>query len=214
LSLKTLYYFLLVCSTVAVFYNRKALPTYCKWLMILLPISVITQVVEDIIRINGGRSTFVFRLYQPVEMLLLSGFYYSLYTNRLFKRIVILCLILFFIFLSIYYYIHPSRLVTPMFLDFCFESAFLCVFIVLFFVQMLQFKEHIDLKYYTAFWLNAIHLIFYGGCLFLMGFYYYLVTTDPILAKQLYSINNALNLLLYTSYTAIFICTRAIEKSP
>ncbi len=206
--LKTVYYGLLLLSALTLLSFKKKLPSYCKYFLPLFPLAFLTQLLEDILRNDGHKGFFLFHIYQPVELLLLCGFYYAVFKKKSLRRITIVLIVIFLISCSIYYYLNIDAFFEPNFTDFTIEAAIICVLGVTFFIDMLKINEKVILKQFTAFWLNALHLIFYGGCIFVMGFYYSLHTTNPKLAQEFLNINHFLNLFLYAGYSIIFVCTK------
>jgi len=208
-AVKDLYYGLLVACIVTLFLRIRQLPSYCKWLLLLLLTSLGTQVIQQALSVPGVHAYFVFHIYQPIEFILLCIFYYEIFDKRLYKRITWVLGSLYILSCLVYYFFRPQSFNKGDFTDFTLESVMVCGLVVLYFIQMLEIKEKIELKHFMKFWLNALHLVFYGGCLFTMGFYYYLTKTDSLLARQILNINHFLNLLLYSGYLIVFACTKA-----
>lgn len=207
-SLKLTYYGLLLLSIVTLLIFKNKLPSCCKWLLPLFPLAFFTQALEDILRNNRQNSFFLFHIYQPIELLLLCCFYHAVFKKKNLKGITVSLIVFFFIACSIYYYFNIDAFFEPDFADFTIEAPIICALGVLFFIDMLKITEKIILKQFAVFWLNALHLIFYGGCVFVMGFYYSLHATNPKLAHEFLGINYFLNLFLYAGYSLIFICTK------
>ena len=205
--LKFTYYFLIFSSFVILVFNRKRLPEYCKFILSLLPLSLISQIIEEILQSKGINHLYLLHTYSFLEFILISLFYYSIFSGSLFKKITIGFILSYFLANGIYYYNNPVSFKEKQFIDFTIESLLVCLMVVMLFIEMLKIRHKIELRYYTAFWLNGLHLIFYGGCLFVMGFFYYLSASEPDLAMKFLGINHFLNLMLYLGYSIIFLCT-------
>lgn len=212
LSLKNFYYLLIFVSFLVLLINRKRLPYNLIWILALLPLSLFSQIIEDIMDKFGINSRYLFHIYTWVECIFLSIFYYSLLKSQLLKKIVLACTLFYIVFILTYFYTSKEILGQTNYLDFTVQCLITCIYVVLLFLEMLKVNYKINLRYYTAFWINASHLIFYGGTLFVMGFYYYLIQSNFDLAKQFIRINHFLNLFLYSAYINIFIWT-AVPKT-
>lgn len=204
--LKMLYYGLLGICLFTLLFNIKKLNRIYYWFIPLIIFAITVQVSEEILRLNNIKgNSFVFHIYQPVEYSLLALFYYSLIKHKVVKMMILLS-VPAMLFFSIYYYTWgPGLFYGPDFIDFCIEAFFVCIWVVVFFFELLKSEENLKLATYPAFWINAANLLFYGGCLLVMGVYYYLVSRNKTLANQLLYINYYLNLVLYCMYTIAFI---------
>ena len=205
-SLKFVYYGLLVICLAALLLNARRLNKIYYWFIPLIILALTVQVFSEVLKwqeIKGH--SFVFHIYQPVEYSLLALFYYSLIKNGIAKKLVLLSIPLMLAF-SIFYYSYSSgAFFGDDFSDFCVGAFFICIWVVVFFLELLRSEENLNLVSYPAFWINAANLLFYGGCLLVMGVYFYLNSTNPSLALQLLKINHYLNLILYCMYIIAFI---------
>lgn len=175
--------------------------------MPIFPLALFSQIVEDILKAYGINSLYLFHSYTVVECILITLLYYSFFKIGFFKKFAFIGLAVYLLSIGLYFYVHPSGLGESAYIDMTIQCFFVCILVVLLYIEMLQVKHKIELRYYTAFWLNAVHLIFYGGILFVMGCYYFLNASDPVLAGEFLKINYFLNLFLYSGYTIIFLCT-------
>lgn len=73
--------------------------------------------------------------------------------------------------------------------------------------------QHIDAFREPAFWVSFGLLAFYGCGFLLTGFINYLVKIDLLLARQVYSLNHFLNIILYSSITYSFVLEWKRKKS-
>lgn len=212
--LKMLYYGLLGVCLVALLFNFKKLGRTYYWFIPLIILSITVQVFGDILKnYNIKGYSFIFHLYIPVEYSLMALFYFSLLHNKWVKRAILFSIVILLLFSVSYYSSNYLSFYGADFMDFCIEAAFVCTWIILFFTQLLKSEENFSLTSYPAFWINAANLLFYGGCLVIMGFNFYLHQRDEKLADQLFEINHYLNLLLYFMYIIAFICPVNWKKS-
>ncbi len=206
-TLKYIYYFLIFLSFISLLVNKKRLPNCCRWILLILPAAFFSQIIEEILFKYGLNSLYLLHGYTVLECILMALFYYSLFKIGFFKKFALIGLAVFLSSIGLYFYAHPSGFGERAYIDLTIQCFFVCILVVLLYIEMLQVKHKIELRYYTAFWLNAVHLIFYGGILFVMGCYYFLNASDPVLAGEFLKINYFLNLFLYSGYTIIFLCT-------
>ncbi len=204
--LKMIYYGLLGLCLAALLLNTNRLNKVYYWFVPIIIFAITAQVFEEVLKLKDIKGhNFVFHIYQPVEYSLLALFYYNIIKNTLIKKLILLSIPIVLIF-SIFYYAYGSgQFFKADFIDFFLTAFFICIWVIIFFLELLRSDENLNLTSYPAFWINAANLLFYGGCLLVMGAYYYLYTTNATLANQLLKINHVLNLVLYCMYTIAFI---------
>lgn len=204
--LKIVYYGLLGICLVTLLLNSKRLNKIYYWFIPVIIFAITVQVFEEILRLKDIKGyNFVFHIYQPVEYSLLALFYHSLIKKSLIKKLILFSVPVMLLF-SVFYYSSGSGVFFGAdFIDFCIEAFFVCIWVVVFFFELLRSEEDFNLVTYPAFWINAANLLFYGGCLLIMGVYFYLYGRNKILATQLLNINHYLNLVLYCMYIIGFI---------
>jgi hypothetical protein len=207
--LKIVYYGLLALSLITLLFNLKRLDRVYYWFIPLISLAIVVQVLGDVLKANNVKGySFVFHIYQPLEYVLLASFYYRLLKNRWAKKSIVLSVVAMIGFSVIYYSSNYHSFYGADFIDFCVQSVFISVWVIIFFGELLRSQEQLNLAKYPAFWINSGNLLFYAGCLFVMGLYFYLHKTDEKLANDLLQINHYLNLILYLLYSIAFICTR------
>jgi hypothetical protein len=205
--LKMFYYGLLGISLATLLWNIRKLNKIYYWFIPLIVLAITVQVFGDVLKNNNIQGySFVFHVYQPVEYSLLALFYYSLISNKYIKKAILVSIAAVLLFSMIYYSRNPLSFYGGDFTDFCLAAFFVCIWVVIFFIELLRSEENLQLTRYPAFWINAANLLFYGGCLMVMGVYFYLHNRNATLAGQLLRINYYLNLILYCMYTIAFIC--------
>jgi hypothetical protein len=206
LPLKIVYYGLLGICLVTLLLNAKKLNKIYYWFIPVIIFAITVQVFEEILRLKDIKGySFVFHIYQPVEYSLLALFYYSLIKKPLIKKLILFSVPVMLIFSVSYYSFAGGVFFGADFIDFCVSAFFICIWVVVFFFELLHSEEDFNLVTYPAFWINAANLLFYGGCLLIMGIYFSLYGRNKILATQLLNINHYLNLVLYCMYIIGFI---------
>lgn len=204
--IKIIYYGLLGICLVALLLNTKKLSRIYYWFVPLIIFAITVQVAQDILRQNKIEGyDFVFHIYQPVEYSLLALFYYYTIHNKLVKKLILFSIPLVLLFSVLYYSVGTGVFFGGDFLDFCVCAFFVCIWVTIFFFELLRSDENLNLNTYPAFWVNAANLLFYGGCLMVMGVYFYFLNSNPATAKQLLYVNHYLNLVLYSLYIIGFI---------
>jgi len=204
--LKQVYYGLLGLCLIALLLNFKR---HDKEVRIYLPVvllAIIIQSAGDIIKAKGFDHYFVFNIYIPIEYLLLSLYYFRVILNKTIRLSILMSGILFFVYYSLYYVLYPEAFFEDSFLPFVISSFLLSLCVITFFIQLFLKEEAIHLLRFPSFWINVGNLVFYSGCLFVMGFYFSLKEKDPDLAGELLYINYILNLFLYLMYLVAFTC--------
>lgn len=203
---RVIYYGLLGICLVALLLNAKRLNKIYHWFIPLIIFAITVQLLQEILKQrNITGYDFVFHIYQPVEYSLLALFYYYLIRGRLARKLILLSIPLMLAFSIIYYTVGTGVFFGGDFLDFCVCAFFVCIWVIVFFYELLRSDEQFNLINYPAFWVNAANLLFYGGCLLVMGVYFYFLNSAPATAKQLLRINHYLNLVLYSLYIIGFI---------
>ncbi len=212
--LKLLYYGLMGLSLLTLLFNLKKLGKPYYWFIPLIILSISVQVFGDVLKTyNIAGNSFIFHIYIPAEYSLLSLFYYSLLQTNRVKKAILFSIPALLLFSVIYYTGNHQSFYGADFVDFCIESVFICTWIIVFFVQLLHSEEDFNLIRYPAFWINAGNLLFFAGCVVVMGLYFSLHQRDKNLAEQLLMINHYLNLVLYCMYIIAFLCPVNSKKS-
>ena len=156
-------------------------------------------------------NTLNYNIYTLAEVGLLGGYFYHLLTIQRIKPIVaVLSGTLFLINLiqSIQgsYFLDESN--AKMYLIIGVYHIFLCL---LYFIQIIQQNEPDLFK--PTFWVCTGLLFFYGGGFLLTGLIDLLVQTDRTLARQVFTLNHLLNIVLYSMIGYAFFAAWKNEKS-
>jgi hypothetical protein len=159
-----------------------------------------TELLKDYFRSNGN---IIQRVGQAVECFFILCFYHQLLKKPANKLLIRIAFVAYTISVLIYYPAFEGSFNVDFHFDYILQSFLVCVLVCLFFFELLDYKGDLALAVYAAFWLNAVHLMFYGGNFFAMALFEKLDKASP-----LRSIPSYLNLFLYTSYLIIFLSVR------
>jgi hypothetical protein len=151
--------------------------------------------------------------YICIEHVLLMGYYWTILKTKSYRIFMAILGIIALALMILLYLGANSIWMKPDYSDFVVYGTAICIFVGLFMMELFNQKEYIELKEYPDFWINSANLLFYGGCLFVMGMNGYVRQTNEELAQQLWSINNALNLILYLLYLVGFLCIKKKQSS-
>ncbi len=205
-SIKIVYYGLLGLCLAALLLNSKKLNKIYYLFIPVIIFAITAQVFEEVLKLKDVEGhNFIFHIYQPVEYSLLALFYYHLIHSKLTRKLILLSIPLVLLFSIFYYTMGSGVFFGADFVDFCVCAFFICVWVIVFFWELLRSDETLNLVNYPAFWVNGANLLFYGGCLMVMGVYFSFLKSDAVVAKQLLKINHYLNLVLYSMYIIGFI---------
>lgn len=149
--------------------------------------------------------------YILVELALFLIYYLQILVQPLHRKIIVAATIVALIIMLYFNFGPPGILYLEDFFDFVVAAFCICIFVAFFFRELINQKEFLQLTTYPDFWINTAHLLFYGGCLFVMGLHSYVLEFNPSLAKQLYHINHTLNIILYLMYLTAFLCLRKVK---
>lgn len=203
--IKSIYYGLLGICLATLLLNSKRLNRIYFWFIPIIIFAITVQASQDILKLQEIKGyDFVFHIYQPVEYSLLALFYFQLINNALAKKFILASIPVVLLFSVVYYSVGNGVFFGSDFIDFCVCAFFINIWVVIFFIELLRSDEKMALVQYPAFWVNAANMLFYGGCLMIMGVYFSVLNTDPVTAKQLLSVNHYLNLVLYSMYIVGF----------
>lgn len=189
--------------------RHRNVPGYCLWFIPIISIALTHELLAEYAFDKQYYST---RIYQPIECLLLLLFYNNILKERKNKRFLPLVYVAYLVAVLCYYSFYTKNFNVLDYMDFVLEAMIICILVVLFLSETLNYKGELSLFGYPAFWLNAVHLIFYGGCFFSMGAYQAINDSQHELAEIARDIPRYLNLLLYAVYFIVFLTART-EKS-
>jgi hypothetical protein len=147
---------------------------------------------------------WMYHLYTIVEYSMLCTYFMHIAMMR-YKKLLIASIILFAIgslSISAWYYHFASF---PG-ININVEGVIICI-ICAYILMNLDFRVFSAIYQHPDFWICLGLLIFFGGTFVSNGLYTYLYGIDPAQAKRLFaSINQPLNLTLYTAFNIGFLC--------
>jgi len=208
---KLIYYGLLgLCLVTLLLYYKRLGKEYIMFLPLIV-FAILTQVIGDVVNQDlplEEKKSFMFHIYQPIEYSLLALFYYQTLMGRKLKTVILITIPLFIIFCVYYYSSNSQSFSGPDFTDFTVEAILICIFVIIFFSQLLNRRVYLTLTSYPSFWINTGNLIFYAGNLLVMGAHFYISKQDVKLAEELLVINHYSNLFLCILYLIGFGCLK------
>jgi len=210
--LKKIYYCLIVINIILLIVGYKKMKAPYYSFLFLLPIVLITQVVGDLSKVYHYNRYPAFHLYIPAELVLLSFYYYQILKRENNKRLVLICCLLYAVVTVFIYIRSPYLFFSSGFFDFVILSVIVIILTIIYFVEEIRDENEYIFHEQPAFWINIGHLLFYPGCLLVMGFNNYLENHYPAISSKVMYINNCLNLLLYSLYIKGFICILKAKK--
>jgi hypothetical protein len=211
--LKKIYYLLIVINIIILILSSKELKKPYFIFLALLPLVLVTQILGDLSKEYHFNRYPIFHIYIPVEFGLLSIYYYQFFKHETKKKLVVVCSLFFGVSLPIGYLWHPHSFYDSSFIDFVLLALILIIYSISYFIEEIRFENEILYYQNPSFWINMGNLLFYTGCLFIMGFNNYLEHFYPSLSQKLIYINYSLNLLLYSFYIKGFLCILKAKKS-
>jgi hypothetical protein len=211
--LKYVYYFLLLLGLIILLIRWNRLD---KLLHIFLPIYVLAIMVQGVDELCSsfpvGKRLVMFHTYTFIECTLLMVYYYRLFQSKRNKQITRIGYVLFVLYYIWRFVLNNKHLFVTDFSDFVAEAILISPLSIFFLIELYESDEVFNIKQYPHFWIVIANLCFYSGCVFVMGFAYYIGKKFPHLYSQLMIINHLLNLLLYSFYIKAFLCNSKTKK--
>jgi hypothetical protein len=208
--LKLVYYALLAFCLITLLVRIKKVPAYCFWFVPIIFLGLVHEYLKDYLL---DWDNFLTRIYQPLECLLLVLFYNQLLKRKKNKKILFGGYVAYVAIVLSYYSFYRKSFDVGGYFDFALEALLICILVVLFLFELLDYQGDLSLFQFPAFWLNAAHLLFYGGCFFAMSTYEYFQEEPDTRLKTIAShIPYYLNLILYSIYLFIFSTARKEYK--
>ena len=194
------------------FYYRKILPQGLLLLVWLVLITLIAELMDAYPpKFLFATTNWIYRIYQPIEYVLLAGFFLSVIISSNKKKLIIVSIpiVVAINLMNLFVYQQYKSLTTYAFL----LAAFLfTVWSIFYFFQLFKSNDGENPAHIPAFWICTGILFFYAGTFFQMGFTNMIYKHNPDLAKKLYVINHLLNCVLYGMITYGFICQSKYRK--
>jgi hypothetical protein len=212
LLFKNIYYALILLSFSILLIRWKKLDKRLSIFAGILLAAFLTEKIRDIFYPHSI-SKYIYHIYQTVEMLLLSVYYYTLFQRKRNRQIVLTGILIYLVYFYYDFVYHAQNFITDKRSDMMVEGALITIFSVLFLLEIYQQDKPVILKRYAHFWVVFANLLFFSGSLFFSGFTYYLLVNKFPIYEQLSFIIIALNYLLYTLYIIAFLCQPEPKRS-
>lgn len=213
LALKYVYYALLLSGFAILLIRRKKLGSIVTFFLPLYFFNVVTQSANDLLMAHKVNTFPFYHVNQFIGALLLHGYYYTILEKRSYKNIVIAGFSCFALYFGYHFLYRFGNILTMDFSDFVVEGLFICIYVVLYLLELYRKDVIVILNKNPHFWISIGNLIFFSGCMFIMGFSNYLRGNNHALYARLVYINYFLNLLLYSLYIKAFLCKSETKKS-
>ncbi len=209
MNIKHIYFGLLGICLIALLLRRKKLHSYYLLFIPLLAAGFTTEIFKDVFT---EYRYVIQRVYQAIECFLLLMFYYLLTGRPKVKLLIVASYIIYLIATFIHYVVYAQIIDNKDYFDFTIEAFIICVMAALFFFEIMDTNEEMRSVHAGAFYINAVHLLFYGGSFFSMAYYRHIAGDAETPFSLLKTIPHYLNLLLYVVYAGVFAGVLALEK--
>jgi peptidoglycan/LPS O-acetylase OafA/YrhL len=207
---KEVYYSLLYLSLFLLLIRRNKLESQHLWLIPLLVAALATEYIHDI-AYPRPISKSIYHIYQFLEGLFLSLFYYnSCYTKRN-KNIIKIGFSFFAIFMLLYFFLNKENFNSSSGLGVSVGGFLITVYSILYLIELYQKDEDFELTKLSNFWIVSGNLIFYSITLVYYIFQQYLSKNSPHY-QELALISMISNLVLYLFYSIGFLCPMQTKK--
>lgn len=212
LILKKIYYILILSGFFLLLIRWKKLDSRVHIYLGILACAFFTEKIRDWYY-PQAIATYIYHLYEIIEMGLLSLYYYLLFQRKLNRQLVITGSLVYFFFFIYLFVFQRNNFFTDTRIDVAVENAWIAVFSILYLLELYQQDNPVVLRQSPHFWIVLANLIFSSGGLFFHGYTYYLLIHKIPVYQQLSFIIIALNYFLYTSYIIAFLCREKTEIS-
>lgn len=205
--MKIIYYALLLSGLCILLVRWKKVD---KAVHLFLPLYFSTIITELVV--GWYNQFFLYHINQAIECFLLCFYYFLLFKNKYARQFVVAYFIIYLGFFSFYFIKQPEYFFNYDPIDFVAEGAFICIFSVLFLIELYRSNEEVIINRNPHFWISVGNLFFYSGASFFMGFALNMLKGNTHLYMQLRYIVDFLNLLLYSLYIKAFLCNSTVKE--
>ena len=190
--------YLLMLLAIGVGIKQRAYYKPFVFILILCIVGFITQILAQVY-INDNPMQFrVFNMYQLVDGIILSLFYFYIIPQRLVKMASITFGSLYTMWFIYYFSIHPLSQNT--FTPFVVETPFIMFFSLWWLFITIRDEKEVKLSTHPLFWINVAHLIYFGFSVSGLGAYQQLSTSYPEVADSFLNFGRSANFVLYSLY--------------
>jgi len=206
--LNKIYLITIFLSSLTGLYHFKKLPLYLKGLSLFLVLTTIIECIGYFFKNN----TWMFNIFTEVEFV----FYFLLYRYVL-KNSKQKKLIFFFLISSLIASVSNMLFFQGLNkfnnYSYSYSCILLCITVILYYQQLLHHDNPQPLIRVSMFWVSTGLLAFYACNFFFMGLLNYILSVSLDLAKQLFMIITALNIIMYSLFTVGIICSTTPQRS-
>ena len=206
-----IYLAVLISCLATGFYYRKILSQGLRLLLWLVLIAAIVEIVGTYhLRFLFITASLIYRIYQPIEYVLLAGYFFTIITSPAKRKLIILSIpvVVLVNLLNLFANQYQSLGLYA----FLLAALLFVIWSIFYFFQLFKSNDGENPAHIPAFWICTGILFFYAGTFFQMGFTNMIYKHNPDLAKKLYVINHLLNCVLYGMITYGFICQSKYRK--
>jgi len=211
--LKVIYYLLLVAGFFLLLVRRKKLGRISVLFTLLYAFNIITQVIYDTPMSRHVNPFLLYHINQFISATIFHIYYYMLLTQPIFRKVIVAGYVLFSTYFVFHFILVPENIVTLDFTDFALEGLLVCIYVVFFLTELYKSNIIVILQKNPDVIISIGNLIFFSGCMFVMGFSNYLKNNNSELYSKVVYINYVLNILLYSLYFKAFLCNWKMKQS-
>lgn len=180
-----------------------AMPSHIAILLVTFVITFIVEIFARYVIVKPNH--WLYNLYLPIEYFLFSAVYYVTFCLKKTRRIIVICswLLLVFVIINITSLQKIKEFNTYTLLI---SGTLILTWVFLYFKQLLQKKEYINLLREPMFWISTGLLFFYAGNVFVAGTLNYFIKADLPIAKLLLQMIKLLNILMFSLFIVAILC--------
>lgn len=154
---------------------------------------------------------WIYDAFVVIKYLFVVSFFYYILSSTLVKKIIVYPIWLF-IPLACFNYLFFQGPFNVDTYTIIFTNAFTILCSLLFFIQVLRDKNLITLTKDARVWICLGLLLYNAGTLPFFIFFNYLINEQPSMAASYLYINDALNIIMYTTFLIAYLCPPRSQK--
>ena len=204
-------YFFLLYGTIVCFISQLrqlnfTLGVLFVYLLLLAGVSTTGMLMQ----LNKLNNLYLFRLFTPVEYLLICLMYFPALEKRNIKKVLHWSVYGFFIVCGLITYFLESWLVVDSFAR-TIEALLVTIWILIYFKQKLSTSNELNLHADPMFWISMGFLIYFIGILFIHGLLNILIKQDRVLAQTLYRLTYFFEYNLFIEMNIALFCRQIFK---
>jgi|SRR6186713_272685 len=210
-----IYFFFIAVSflaSLAVFFRRKS-AVYLRLFPLFLALTILVEIVAfRLVNRKGGTNTALYNFFGVVEFLFYLFVLHEVIHNKRAKRVIFCVSLAYLAWVSINF-IFIQKINTFHTMDYAIGCLLIAAVCIYYFYELFQLSHSVNLVRQPAFWICSGLLFFYTCSFPLYGFLNFIKFAPTVIIRNLATILNILNVLLYSSFTIAFLCMIRIRKS-